>query len=184
MLIAGNAQGNAANAAIDIVGELISGQFGIEDISINISHLQQLQDFAVKDLIEMPQWMSSGMIPKSFPTPDPGPEKMTPESFGQTNTLLAVNFNIEPEAFSPTDAIDFNLTPESALGPIINMNLFESITVDAGTQVYFWAKKPGKAVVHVQVKDTTNPECERNFDIVPELPYCKNINFKRSGKPH
>lgn len=196
VLIAGNAQGNAANAAINIIDELISGQFGIEDISINISDLQQLQDFAVKDLIEIPQWMTQGMIPEPFPTPDPGPEEMTPESFGQTNSLLAVNFNIEPAftqpvlidsdnsgsiiapgAISPAGAIDFNLTPESALGPIINMNLFESITVDAGTPVYFWAKKPGKAVVHVQVVDTENPGCKRDFDIVPELPYCKNINL-------
>ncbi len=202
IILAGNAQGNAANAAIDIVGELISGQFGIEDISINISDLQQLQDFAVKDLIELPEWMSSGMIPKPGPTPDPSPE-MTPSDFGQTNSLLALNFNIEPAfdqpvlidsdnsgsvidsgAFSPIDMADLNLTPESALGPIGNINnIFESITVDPGTQVYFWAKKPGKAVVHVQVKETTNPGCKRDFDIVPEQKpepeplYCKNINL-------
>ncbi|MCX6735121.1 MAG: hypothetical protein NTZ25_04425 [Candidatus Peregrinibacteria bacterium] len=113
-------------------------------------------------------------IGNSYPTAIDGTKFMNQPSSGSLFDL-----NIDPnKAIGPGQNIDIqNAATLGNSKQFFFSSLFESITVDPGTTVYFNAKKPGKGVIHVQVIGSTNPDCSRTFDIEG---LCKTLALESS----
>lgn len=187
IIIAGNTPETAIGAVVNIATALATGTFGIETLSANLPNQTQIQDFAFKNLIEVPSWMETGLKPNINPI-DPTPTATGGSFFNPNfgmNSLLALNFgnfDIQP-AINPDFTIE-DLTPDTAIDtPYYITSLFESVTVDPGTTVYFWAKKTGKNVVHVKTINSNVKECRRDFDIEPKPQLlCKELNVVTNTK--
>lgn len=166
IFIAGNSNSQAAETFIDLAPKFAAGTFGIQDVSSNIQDPGKLGLAVYIKVLELPKWVTSP-IPMNINPVDPSP--MDSKSFN-------------PAQFGKNSVFDFNIDTNKAIGPGQNIDiqtagtlietkqslfssLFESITVDPNTTVYFNAKKPGKGVIHVQVIGSTNPDCSRDFDI-------------------
>ncbi len=104
----------------------------------------------------------------------------------QALSILDLNPGIlDKQAIAP-DLIDIDITKDAWLGQDdflgnlanLGVQMGNSITVNPGQKVYFWAKKPGDDVIHVKANCTTEKNCERDFDITP-LPQkeCKAASF-------
>ncbi|MEK7672960.1 MAG: hypothetical protein AAB373_03675 [Patescibacteria group bacterium] len=109
-----------------------------------------------KDL-KLPEWFG-----KPFKEPSKAPEKM-PGGGGS-------NFGI--------NLFDLNLFPEAeAAAPAGGKT---TITVPAGTKVYFVGTQPGEDKIHVTTEGTDVEDCSRDFDIelLPKNSVCENLTYK------
>lgn len=176
LIIAGNGQDTYVHSIINIASDLGTGSFGIENLSENLTNAGQIQNFADLNLIKIPDWMETGAGTPVNPVDPTDTFKFNPKT-GQ-NSLLAVNLgnlDIEPQIIPDLNIKNFQQPFLQDQYAMFN-SIFESITVDPNTVVYFRAKKPGQKVIHVQTVNSSVKECHRDFDIEP-FQQCANLNF-------
>lgn len=178
ILIYGNPTIKIGPTFIDINTKIATGSFGIQDLSANISDLNNLSNAVKSDIILLPDWITSGLPPSTNSFTNPLSDETTDSNPGKYQLNSVLDINIDPN--QPVGYQNPNIKDIGTAGPQFKANdyfistLFNSITVDPNTTVYFYAKKPGKAVIHVQVVGSANPDCSRPFDIEGQ---CKSLNL-------
>jgi|GEM_PF-2606660 len=177
ILIAGNNTSQAANSFINIAPKIATGKFGIQDLSSNINDPAKLGLAVQIKVIELPKWVTNPLPsnpvdsfnnPASDQTYDSNPGKYGLNDVFNIDPTQPINIkNIDIQS---TSAIDNQFSAKN----YFFISLFESVKVDPNTPVYFYAKKPGKGVIHVQVIGSSNPDCSNTFDIAGQ---CKALNL-------
>ncbi|MBI5754516.1 hypothetical protein HZA40_05235, partial [Candidatus Peregrinibacteria bacterium] len=168
ILILGNLGDQIPISMIDIDTKIATGKFGIQDLSQNITDPGKLSDAVKKGNIILPDWMVSGLPPSTNPV-DPFINPLSDQTYDSNPGKFGLNdvFNIDPNIAIGGQKIDVskpNTEIINAKTYFIN-SLFETITVDPGTTVYFYAKKAGKGVIHVKTIGSAVGVCEKNYDI-------------------
>jgi hypothetical protein len=168
------------------IGEIIDIS---STVAINQDNLFEKYD--PKEFYQVPEWVKTGLIPKapaSYVNPD--------------EVKISVLDLLEAEAagFEPAGAFAFEIDPnftanyqpladiianpyalDLSIEPLFDGVLFPSystITVDPGTEVYFWGDDPGEDVIHVTTACTDEEECERDFDVTPLPRSCEAITVE------
>lgn len=178
ILIYGNPNNKIGPTFIDINTKIATGSFGIQDLSANISDLNSLSNAVKNDIILLPDWITSGLPPSTNSFTNPLSDETTDSNPGKYQLNSVLDISIDPN--KPVGYQNPNIKDIGTIGTKFNATdyyistLFNSITVDPNTTVYFYAKKPGKAVIHVQVVGSANPDCSRPFDIEGQ---CKSLNL-------
>lgn len=181
ILIYGNPNNKIGPTFIDINTKIATGSFGIQDLAPNISDPNSLSNAVKNEIIFLPDWITSGLPPSTDPVDpfmNPLSDETTDSNPGKYQLNSVLDINIDPN--KPVGTQGPSIQDIGTAGKQFNANdyfistLFNSITVDPNTTVYFYAKKPGKAVIHVQVVGSANPDCSRPFDIEGQ---CKSLNL-------
>ncbi len=155
---------------IDLNSHLVTGDLNITDyLDFTAGNISDWENAG----LVAPLWWTSGIIPQPEPELDMTLDT-TPYNFGFDSIFDIGNGD------TLIDPMDIGTLDDAIGSPIGNLaflgTLNESITVDPDTTVYFWAKKQGKGVVHVETVGTTVPACKKTYDIEP-YPYCAALNL-------
>ncbi len=180
IIIFGNNADQMATSWMNINTKIATGKFGIQDLSININDLTNLSNAIDKELIFLPEWMTSGLPPSTNPV-DPFMNPLSDQTYDSNpgkyglNSVFLAYAGANPPGATDDSSSNKGYTKSalfSTTGPVA-----------PGTDVYFYAKKSGTNVIHVKTQGSTNPNCKKDYDIEPKPQLiCKELGFQTNTK--
>jgi hypothetical protein len=147
--------------------------------------------YNAEDFYKVPDWVNSGMaISSPTATFEPMSADLSASIFNILTAHAAPNpgsfeFEIDPSFTANYDPLaDIIAQPfalDIALEPDFDVWLYDtytSVTVDPGTEVYFWGDEPGEDVIVVSTACTEEEDCTRYFDVTPLDRWCTDITVE------